>query len=97
MAGNFWEGACLSIDHVDAFTNNIVVCIDNTGKQVAANILQVSAIGEPLASSRNVVGGAFAFGLHENRHAEEVVAVPFCKWFEQLQSIASWADAHLHI
>ena len=35
-----------------------------------------------------MVGGALAFCFHEHRHANEVIAIPFCEWFEQLQAIA---------
>ena len=68
MPSYFRECAFFAINHVNAFTNNIVVRINDTSEQVATYILQVASVGEPLTRRRNMVGGAFAFCFHQHWH-----------------------------
>ena len=50
--------------------------VDDAEEQVAADVLEVAAVLEPLAGGRDVVGRALALGLHQDRQVEVVVAVP---------------------
>ena len=80
--------ATLSVRDVQSFADRTSECIDRTEEQVARDVLQVSAVGEPLARGGDVVGRALALSLHQDRQIDVVLSVPRWERLEKLQTIA---------
>ena len=70
------------------FADGTIEGADDAEEQVAADVLEMAAVGEPFARRRDVVGGALALGLHQDRQVVVVVAVPRRERLQQLQALA---------
>ena len=62
--------------------------VDRAEEEVAGDVLEVAAVLEPRAGRRDVVGGALALGLEQDRQLDVVLAVPRLEGVEQLEAVA---------
>ena len=66
--------------------------VDRTEEEVARDVLEVAAVLQPRSGHRDVVGGALALGLHQDRQVEVVLAVPRGERLEQLEAVRGGGD-----
>ena len=71
--------------------------VDHAEEEVAGDVLEVAAVLQPRAGGRDVVGGALALGLQQDRQLDEVLAVPRREGLQQLQAIAVGVDDDLDV
>ena len=69
MLADVGERAGGAVELVLALTDGIIEGVDRTDEHVAGDVLEMTAVLEPRSGGRDVIGGALAFGLHQNWHA----------------------------
>ncbi len=65
----------------------VVERIDSAHEQVGRDVLKVTAIAQPRTSHRDVVGGAFALHLDEQRHVVVFLPIPGRERLQPLQTL----------
>ena len=71
-----------------------VESVHGADEHVVRNVFEVTAIVEPRTGHRNVVGGALALGLDEERGTGDVLAVPSRERGESLEALAFGVDGN---
>ena len=61
--------------------------VDGTNQTVVQDVLKVTMVLEPRTTSRDVVGGALALGLDEDRAVSGVLAIPGLEGHELLEMV----------
>ena len=85
-----------AVEHVLALADLAGEGVDRPQEQVARDVLQVSPVLQPGPGHGDVVGGALALGLDQDRQVHDVLAVPRGERLEQLQPVRGGGDLHLH-
>src|SRR3546814_11569041 len=81
--------------HVQALAALAGEGVDAARQHVVAEAVEMAAQGEPGSGRRDLVGRGLAFGLGQDRHAGEVLAVPGRPGMQGLQPPALRVDADL--
>ena len=68
--------------------------IHHTQIHVVGDVIQMPPILQPRPGGRDMVGGALAFGFHQQRQAGVVLAIPGVKRVQNLQAVA--AGVHVY-
>src|SRR5439155_20038469 len=76
MAGGVGIGLDVAVHRAPARAGLAREGIDGAEEQVAGDVLQMTAVAQPLAGGRDVVGGALALRLHQHGELDVVVSVP---------------------
>ena len=95
-AGDLRVGPRLPVGHIQAGADLAVEGIHGAHVDVAGNVLQMAPIAQPRSSHRDVVGGALALRLDEDRQVGDVLTVPCREWSQQLESVAGRRHGDLH-
>ena len=74
--GDLGERAGLAVERVLPRAGLARVGVDGAEEEVAGDVLEVAAVLEPRAGRRDVVGGALALRLQQDRQLDVVLAVP---------------------
>jgi hypothetical protein len=65
----------------------VVHFVNGTDQAVLGDVLEMSTVLEPWATSRDVIRCAFTLDLDENRQILGVFAVPWLEWLEELEAV----------
>jgi len=69
-----------------------VLSVDGTNKHVVRDVVQVSTVLQPRTSHGDVIGGGLALSFDEDGQVLCVLAVPFVKGLEQLETVGGGRD-----
>ncbi len=93
--GHLGEGLHHAVEGVDALAGDAGEGVHGPEVEVGRDVLEVAPEAEPRPGSRDVVGGALALGLEEQRQLLEVATVPGGERLEQLEALAVGSYHHL--
>ena len=71
-----------------------VECVHGADEHVVRNVFEMTAVVEPRTGHGDVVGGALALGLDEDRGTSDVLAVPSGERGEGLEALAFGVDGN---
>src|SRR5687768_9788332 len=85
--------ACDLVLHQICLIIEIVDCPD---QHIVRNVIEMTAILQPWTSHRDVIRCTFSFYLDQQTKPDEVGSFPEWEWLEQLQSLGSRTNDHIH-
>src|SRR5581483_3072966 len=92
VLGDVGEGSGRAVERVLPFAGRAGEGVDDAEEEVARDVLEVAAVGEPLAGGRDVIRRALAAGLHQHWEVEVVMTVPRGERLEQLEPVGGRRD-----
>lgn len=97
VSGDGGNSSVLAGELVEDLVGLTVVGVDCADQTVLRNVLEVSTVLEPWATSGDVVGGALALGLDEDGGVDNVLAVPRLEGSEELETVRLGVDLDLDL
>ena len=91
---NIGNRAVLAVEGVLDFVGLAVLSVDSTNQHVVGDVVQVSTVLQPWSGHGDVVGSGLSLALDQDREILEVVAVPWLKGLEKLETVRGRGDSN---
>lgn len=75
----------------------VVLVVGGANEHVVGDVVQVAAVLQPGAGSRDVIGGALALDLDQDGQIGQILAVPLVEGLQQLQALRLGIDSNLDL